>query len=446
MSPTAPPGPTVRPSSIARRWQRLRTVPGLGRDVGAVAALIIVGLTVSAVLLSQLNATWPWTSRFRFDIELADAVAVSPGNAQEVRIAGVKVGEIVASRPTDHNTSLVTLAIESGHPIYDNARAVLRSVNPLNQMYVTLNPGGLPGHLLSSGGTIPVTQTSRPIQLDEVVGKFDDHTRAALTQLLAESDNALANAPQTVPGDLAATDTSLLVLRPLVTRLQTRTDNIRKLIAALSQLSAALGANDTRLTRLVDSTQTTLLVLAQRDTELNQTLQALPGTSDALRQALHSTSRLTQQLNPTLDDIRAASEELPGALSALSKALGPLHRTVDSARTVVAKARPLVSQLRPAAGDLRRAIDDLRPLADCLDDVTSKLAPWMYDLAAFVYNTNSLFSAGGPNGGWGRGHLTLSLTAPSGAMAPGEKDTNTYQQGGSPLGRYPAIGSGSCHR
>jgi phospholipid/cholesterol/gamma-HCH transport system substrate-binding protein len=434
----------TQPKTLSARWQRLRTVPGLGRDVSAMITLVIIGVVAAGIILAQMNLTPPWAERFTFKIELADAVAVSPGNSQEVRIAGVRVGQIVASAPTDHNTSLVTLSIEPGHPIYDNARAVLRSVNPLNQMYVTLNPGGPPGHLLPEGGVLPVTQTSRPIQLDEVFSKFDDRSRAALTQLLAESDNALVDAPQTLPVDLKAADSSLLTLRPVVLRLQTRSDNIRKLIGALSQVSSALGGNDARLTSLVDSTQQTLDVLAARDTDLGNSLQQLPGTTDALRHALRSTSALTHQLNPTLRDIRAASDKLPDALSSLTDMVGPLHDTVDAARDVVSKARPLVSDLRPIAGDLHDSFDDLRPVAGCLDDVTSKVAPWIYDLGGFVYNTNSLFSVTDPNGGWGRGHATVALNSPTGTLRPGEKNTNTYQQGGSPLGPYPAMGSGDC--
>ncbi|MDT7621102.1 MAG: phospholipid/cholesterol/gamma-HCH transport system substrate-binding protein [Pseudonocardiales bacterium] len=434
----------TQPKTLSARWQRLRTVPGLGRDVSAMITLVIIGVVAAGIILAQMNLTPPWAERFTFKIELADAVAVSPGNSQEVRIAGVRVGQIVASAPTDHNTSSVTLSIEPGHPIYDNARAVLRSVNPLNQMYVTLNPGGPPGHLLPEGGVLPVTQTSRPIQLDEVFSKFDDRSRAALTQLLAESDNALVDAPQTLPVDLKAADSSLLTLRPVVQRLQTRSDNIRKLIGALSQVSSALGGNDARLTSLVDSTQQTLGVLAARDTDLGNSLQQLPGTTDALRHALRSTSALTHQLNPTLRDIRAASDKLPDALSSLTDMVGPLHDTVDAARDVVSKARPLVSDLRPIVGDLHDSFDDLRPVAGCLDDVTSKVAPWIYDLGGFVYNTNSLFSVTDPNGGWGRGHATVALNSPTGTLRPGEKNTNTYQQGGSPLGPYPAMGSGDC--
>jgi phospholipid/cholesterol/gamma-HCH transport system substrate-binding protein len=432
--------------SLGARWQRVRTIPGLGRDISAIIALVIIGLVAAGIILSQMNLSPPWAQRFTFNIELADAVAVSPGNSQEVRIAGVTVGQIVASAPTDHNTSLLTLAVEPGHPIYDNARAVLRSVNPLNQMYVTLNPGGPPGHPLPEGGVLPVTQTARPIQPDEVFSKFDDRSRAALTQLLAESDNALVDAPQALPADLKAADTSLLTLRPVVERLQTRSDNIRKLITALSQISAALGGNNARLTRLVDSTQQTLGVLAQRDADLDNSLRQLPSTAEALRHAMVSTSTLTHQLNPTLDDIRAAADDLPDALSALTDVVGPLHDTVNAARDVVAKARPIVSDLLPITRDLHNSVNDLRPVSSCLDDVTSKIAPWMYDFGAFFYNTNSVFSTSDGNGTRNRGHATLSVTGPLGAMAPGEKDSNTYQQGGSPLGPYPAIGSGSCRR
>jgi phospholipid/cholesterol/gamma-HCH transport system substrate-binding protein len=379
-------------------------------------------------------------------IEFSDAVAVSPGNSQNVRIAGVDVGTIVGIAPTDRDTSLVTVALEPGHRVYDNARAVLRSINPLHQMYVTLNPGGPPGRLLPDGGTIPVSQTDRPVQLDEVLEHFDERTREGLTQLLAESDNALANAPRALPATLTALDSSLKTITPVMTKLEARRDNIRRLVTALSRISAALGRDDTRLRELVDATRDTLQTLANRDTELNDTLRQLPDTTDALRKAMGTMSRLTEQLNPTLDNVQAASKELPDALSALRDALGPLRDTAEAARTVVDKGRPIVNKLLPVAADLKGSAKDLRPVAACLDEVTSLVKPWMYDLGAFIYNTNSAFSVHDPSGSPLRGQLTVSVTQPTGQFNPGEPEQNTYQQGGSPIGPYPARGSGSCRR
>lgn len=428
---------------LRRSWQRVRTVPGLARDLTALVVVVVLGITAAAVILSQLNFTLPWTARETIKVELADAVAVSPGNAQEVRIAGVKVGFITASEPTDRGTSLVTLQLEPGHPIYDNARAVLRPVNPLNQMYITLNPGGPPGKMLPDGGIIPVTQTERPVQVEEVLDHLDTSSRVALTSLLEQSDDALVNAPQTLPGGLDATDSTLSSLQPVMDKLAQRQDNIRKLVTAVAQVSTALGSNDKRLSTLVDSTQQTLQVLAKRDGDVGRSLRELPGTVGSLKNVMTSLTGLTGQLNPTLDDVEAASKDLPDALSSLDDAVGPLREVVQKAGPVVAGARPLVAGLRPVTDDLQGSLDNLKPVSACLDDVTSKIAPWMYDLGGFVYNTDSLF-VGDPNGGWGRGHAVVNLNSPTGEQRPDERSTNTYQQGGSPFGAYPAPGSGTC--
>jgi phospholipid/cholesterol/gamma-HCH transport system substrate-binding protein len=434
---------------MAQRLQRVRTVPGLGRDVAATLALMLIGVVCAVYLLAQVNVSAPWAKRSHLRVELADAVAVSPVNQQEVRIAGIKVGLITDVVPTDHNTAIVTAELEPGHTIFDNARAVLRPVNPLNQMYLTLNPGGPPGHPLPDGGLIPVSQTSRPIQADEVLDKLDQKARVALTSLLEESDNALATAPRSLPAALTSADTSLNLLKPVVDRLAVRHDNIEKLITGFSQLATGLGRNDARLTSLVNSTQATLGVLAQRDAELESTLQQLPGTTDTLRRALANTSDLSRQLNPTLDNLKTAAQDLPDALDEFHSALGPLRDTVDAARPVADRGRPFVSDLRRDVDNVRDTFQDLRPLTKCLDEDTAKIAPWMYDLGGFTYNTESIFGVRDTNGAFPRGHLTINMTSPLGAMHQfGDKEihTNRYQDAPSATTglRYPAKGSGEC--
>ena len=440
------PTSTRPPMGRAKRlWERVSTVPGLGRDVSALAVLLVLGVTAAALILSQLNFTLPWSEKEIVKAEFAQAVAISPGNGQEVRIAGVVVGQITDSTPTSRGTSVLTMELDPGHPVYDNAHLVLRPVNPLNQMYVTLNPGGPPGRQVGGDDVSPETQTERPVQGEEVFDHLDDRTRYALTSLLEQSDDALANAPDSLPGGLDATNDTLKQLQPVVTKLAQRKQNIQQLITAVGQISTALGGNDARLTSLVTSLQQTLDVLNTRDGDLARSLQKLPGTTSSIKNVLGSLGGLTDQLNPTLDDVKAASGDLPDALSSLDDAVGPLQTVIDKARPVVADGRPVVSSLRPVVGDAHDALDKLKPVSACLDDATSKIAPWMYDLGGFVYNTNSLFSVRDGNGGWGRGHATIDPNSPTGTQRPDENKTNTYQQGGSPLGQYPAVGSGSCH-
>jgi len=425
-------------------WERVRTVPGLARDVTALVVVVALGIAAGSVILTQLDVSPPWASKRVVEAEFAQAVAVSPGNAQEVRIAGVEVGRITAARPTERGTSVITMELDPGHEIYRNAHAVLRPVNPLNQMYITLSPGGPPALPLGPDEVLPVTQTERPVQAEEVFEKLDDRSRVALAALMSESDNALANAPETLPAGLRSTGDTLDALQPVMQKLAQRRENIQRLVAAVGEASTALGGNDERLTKLVTSLQQTLGVLSARDDDLARSLQAMPGATDEIRNVLGSLGGLTDELNPTLDNLETASADLPDALSALADTTRPLREVIDRLGPVVANGRPVVAGLRPAVDDVQGALLDLAPVAHCLDDVTSKVTPWMYDLGGFVYNTKSLFSVHDQNGGWGRGHVTVDLNSPTGTRRPDEDRTNTYQQGGSPIGEYPAVGSGTC--
>jgi phospholipid/cholesterol/gamma-HCH transport system substrate-binding protein len=432
---------------FADRWRRLRTVPGLGKDVAAFAVVVALGIVAAGYLMAHLNLSLPWADRYVVKAEVAEAPGVSPSTQQEVRIAGVKVGKIIDSVPTARNTSVLTLSLEPGHPIYDNARLVYRPRNPLNQMYVNISPGGPPGRVLPDGGLIPIAQTVRPVQVDEALIKLDDRSRAALTNLLAQSDNALANAPQSLPAGLAAADATVVKLRPVVERLQVRHDNIERLITGVQQLVSGLGRNDVRLTSVVDSLEQTLGVVSQRNDQLGRTLRELPDAADAARHALASTSNLTRELNPTLDDLQGAAEELPDALSALKDAAGPLRDTADAARPVVDKARSVLSDLRPTVRDLHESFDNIEPVTACADEYTEKIAPWMYDLGAFFYNDASIFnSLDDANGRVPRGHLTVNAGEPLGAQRIGESESNTYQDAPSVTTGlpYPRKGSGEC--
>lgn len=433
----------------SRIAERLRTVPGLGRDTLTLAGVVVAGVVAAVAILAQLDAEWPWSGRVEYRVEVDEAVAVSPGNGQEVRIAGVPVGVITGAEPSDRGTALITVAVDREQVLYDNARAVLRPKNPLNEMYLSLDTGGPPGRPLADGGTIPVTQTSRPVQAEEVLSHLDGRSRAALTALLAESDAALASAPATLPAGLDATAGTLTGLRPVVEQLAVRRDNVRALVGSLSRVVAAVGRDDERLTGLLDSLQQTLDTLAARDDELAATLDQLPGLSADVRRALGAASTLTTELDPTLDDLSAASGELPGALARFTDTADALAEVARAATPVVREARPVVADLRPVVDDLGPALGDIRGVTRWADDATAQIAPWMYDLAAFVHHTNSVFGVQEEGGrSLGRGHLTIDLASPDGVDRdsvdgdPNGPGSFGYREGESPFGPYPAPGSG----
>lgn len=393
---------------VARGWERARTTPGLGRDLTAIVVLIVLGIVVASGILAHQRVHWPWQSERIVKADFRSVPGISPGNGQEVRIAGVTVGRITKADVTDDGEAQLTLAIDPKYQVYRNATLVLRPKTPLNDMYVEMNPGSSSAGVLSQDAVVPVQQTRNPVEVDEVLSHLDDRTRAALTDLLDTSDTALANAPADLPPGLDAADRMLHTFQPVARSLATRKHTIAALVTALREITAAAGGDDQRLHRLVQSMSTTVTTLAAHDSDVRAALEALPGTTQQLASATSKVTGLSDQLNPTLRNLKAASTALPTALSKLSGVAGRLDTTAVKARPVVAQLRPVVADLRPFTNALRPTLADLVPVTDRLDAGTGLLVSRMTDLQAFVYNTTSVVSLQDANGGILRGQADVN--------------------------------------
>jgi phospholipid/cholesterol/gamma-HCH transport system substrate-binding protein len=399
-----------RTPRFRRFVERVKTEPGLKRNVSVLVVLVALAAVSGGVILTNQRLNLPWDDKFAFYATFAGTPGVSPDHGQEVRIAGVSVGEIRTADVDDRGQARLELSIDPQYKVYDNATVVLRPKSPLNEMYVELNPGSAKGKPLAEQGVLPVTASQRPIQIDEVLGHLDDNSRAALTTLLVESDTALAAAPQNLPQGLAATDKVVQKLQPVLTALDSRRDSIQRLVSALRQVSGAVGDDGVRLKSLADSLQTTLSSLGQKSSSLDSVLGQLPDLTKQLKLATDSVQALSGQLDPALDGLKNASGTLPDSLSKLTGTVDRLNETVDVASPVVDKAMPVVADLRPYVRDLNVALPDLRVTTTRLDPVTNALVKYLPDLGGFVVNTHSMTSMADANGGILRGMLEITPT------------------------------------
>src|SRR5262249_21206400 len=154
-----------------------------GRNLGLLALGVLLTVVVAGYMLSKASFTPPF-GRQVIRAEFNSAIGTNTATNHKVTIAGVVVGTITDTEVTDHGTAIIEMNIGSEHEMYRNARAVLTTINPLNEMYIELSPGGPPAPRLEPGELIPISQTSRPIQADEVLHDLDERSQHAITALL----------------------------------------------------------------------------------------------------------------------------------------------------------------------------------------------------------------------------------------------------------------------
>lgn len=397
-----------RREHLARVFERVRTEPGLARNTVVVLALILVAAVVGGVVLANQRFVPPWSDRLVFYANFAASPGISPGNGQEVRIAGVNVGDIVGAEVDDSGHAWLKMSIERGHRLYENARLVLRPKSPLNEMYVTIDPGGPPAREIGQDYRFPLTSTERPVQVDEVLNHLDDNAQRALTSLLAESDVALTSAQARLPAGLDGIRTVGNDLRPVAEQLALRKEKLRALIGALGQISQAVGGDERRLATLAGGLQTTLHSFGAHQADFDQTLAQLPGLVANLKRSTAAVQGLSDELDPTLHDLQRASDEFPDALSDLRGTADRLDDVLDAAEPFLDAARPVVADLRPFAGDMEQALPELHAATERLDPVTNAVLPYLPDLAAFTVQTRSVVSLEDANSGILRGIAPVS--------------------------------------
>lgn len=382
-------------SRFSKTWERVRTVPGLGRDVTAVAVLIVGAMVSLGIMYPKMTTAFPWDNRAHVFVEFPRVPGVNPNSSQKVTISGVIVGQVVGWEATDHNTAVLDLNIDGSQRVYQNARAVLRPKNVLNDMTVELDPGGPPAPLLGEGEIIPETQTDRPVQVDEILDNLPERSQQAIESLIVQANVGLNSMPAEGLGrGLRATEVTLDSIRPVMESLAVRREKIAKLSTSLARFAQALGRNDERAAKLVDATQQALAVLGDNDAALRRSLDQLPGLNDNLRSAMAAVHPLSEQLNPTIDDLATASKEFPNALNRFEDTLDALDETVDSAKPFVKDARPVVDDLKHFVEDANQGLRDLKPVSKSLQQDTKTLVTYLENIRAFIYNTRSVFGAG----------------------------------------------------
>jgi len=133
--------------------------------VGIFGLVGIAALSVLAFTLGRIPLVAP--PHYNLNAMFDDVSGLKDND--KVQIAGVKVGKVASITLSPKNArALVTLQINDGVAIDDDAIASIKTSGIIGDKYIAISLGG--GDSLKDGGTIPHTESS--FALEDIIGQF----------------------------------------------------------------------------------------------------------------------------------------------------------------------------------------------------------------------------------------------------------------------------------
>jgi phospholipid/cholesterol/gamma-HCH transport system substrate-binding protein len=285
----------------------------------------LVGLGLCATLglsgcsLGIQNVTLPGgadtgDNPYRVTVDFADVLDLVP--QASVKVNDVSVGNVERIELNGF-TARVTLKVKRSVTLPDNALANIRQTSLLGEKFVSLSaPGGeTPRGQLSDGDVIPLSRTTRSVELEEVLSALSLLlSGGGLEQLRVinlELGKAMKGREPQIKSLLSRLDT-------FVGSLDAQKADIVRALESLDRLTATLEKQKTTITAALDSIGPGLKVLADQRRQLTQMLTALSrlgavGTR-VIEQSRVDTVANLKDLRPILTELQRAGTDLPNAL------------------------------------------------------------------------------------------------------------------------------------
>lgn len=254
------------------------------RDVRTLSAAVKLAVftVVSVVVTGTLAAIMGnvgFGDRTTYRALLTSASLVEPGD--DVRVAGIAVGEVSEVEIHDRTMAMVTFKVASDVPLTEASRAEVRFQNLVGDRYLALEEGrdAASAAPLAPGATIPPERTSPALDLTELYQGF----QPLFTALEPEDVNELsANIVAVLQGEGGTVRELLAETASLTGTLADRDALIGDVITNLDALLGTVDGRRTELAAVVVELRRWLTNLAQDRDVVGRSVESLAGLTDEL--------------------------------------------------------------------------------------------------------------------------------------------------------------------
>jgi phospholipid/cholesterol/gamma-HCH transport system substrate-binding protein len=231
--------------------------------------VLITGMAtaVLAVSISNTNVgdTLSYSARF------TDVTSLNPGD--DVRIRGVRVGQVDELAVVDKNLALVHFSVDRSKALPADVTATIKYRNMVGQRYIALERGERPSSdLLAEDSEIPIDRTSPALDLTDLFNGFKP-----LFQALSPKDvNQLSGEiVQVLQGEGGTVDSLLAHTGSLTATLADRDKVIGQVIDNLNSVLGNINSQGNALSTLVGTLQRLVTGLAGDRTAIGEAIQGM---------------------------------------------------------------------------------------------------------------------------------------------------------------------------
>jgi ABC-type transporter Mla subunit MlaD len=323
---------------MARQVGQTDYNPQLYRRGTSMRSRVLLGLV--AVLIIAVGVYFAFAKSVPFTGQgyTLSAVFENPSTIKKdspVRVAGVDVGKVTAVEREGDMAKVTFTVDDEGRPVHTDATVEARPRLFLEgNMFLDLHPGSPSAPELTNGTTLPATQSTIAVQLDQVLTTLQADEREHLQDLLIGFGTALTHEPTAaedrdqdpdVRGETAgqalndtfdyggeAGRTSAIVNEAL---LGTEPHDLSNLIADQRRIFGALLSREAQLKDLLTNFNVFLGALADESANLSETVRLLAPTLEIGQVSFANLNETFPQLRAFAIEARPGMLELPETIA-----------------------------------------------------------------------------------------------------------------------------------
>lgn len=348
--------------------------------VVAVGVLLLIGW-VGAIV--QGGGALPGRTYTYISADFSDIGTL--GEGKEVRIDGVRVGQVSGVRYVDGGTARVDMRLEGDYEVREDATAAVQNVSALGKKFVELDLGDESKGLLGDR-VIAVASTQASTSLEDILADLDKPTLKALRGALGELSNGVGGHSSDLSDLLRVAPDLLTDLETVAGSLTSPKADLEGVLTSADTLVSRFEGREDELRGLLVDAGTTLEAVGVDDGKpLEDTLANLPSAMKAARRGLDAVNRPLTDVRSTVSEVR------PGA-GALGDATPDLRHFLTSSVPTLEQVPGVAEQADPALADLTRTIADARPLVGRVRTGVASLAAILDPLSPYADDIGRFFS------------------------------------------------------